>query len=126
MGLSNSFLVFKATANILIEIQKASIFAMTSKTECFPMVLLEALACSTPIVSYDCPNGPRNIIDNNINGFLINDKNRQMFAKQLKLLIDNENLRNQLSIHAKESSKKFDKRVIMQQWESLFENLVSQ
>ena len=88
--------------------------------------MLEALACSTPIISYDCPTGPRNIIDNNINGFLIDDKNRQMFAQQLKLLIDNNNLRNQLSVNAKESSKKFDKQIIMQQWESLFKNLVNQ
>ena len=47
-------------------------------------------------------------------------------ASDQVLLIDNNNLRNQLSVNAKESSKKFDKQIIMQQWDSLFKNLVNQ
>jgi glycosyltransferase involved in cell wall biosynthesis len=122
LGLELSFFIFPSTENILIEMQKASIFAMTSRTECFPMVLLEAQVCGLPIISYDCPNGPRNIINNNIDGFLIENYNRELFSEKLKTLLKNQTLIDNMSINAKNSVKQFNNRVIMDKWYQLFTN----
>jgi glycosyltransferase involved in cell wall biosynthesis len=120
LQLQDSFLLFPSTDKIAEEMQKASIYAMTSQTECSPMVLLEAQKYGLPIVSYDCPNGPRNIINNNQDGFLIENYNREMFSKNMADLIESTNLFESFSKKAKENSKCFDKKLIMNQWNNLF------
>ena len=125
LGLTNSFLIFPSTDNVQIEMQKASIFAMTSLTECFPMVLLEAQICGLPIVSYDCPNGPRNIIKNKNDGFLIEDKNKNSFAEHLILLIENDNLRATLSQNAQLNVQRFSKINVIDKWKQLLKSLQS-
>lgn len=96
-----------------------SIYAMTSETECFPMVLLEALSVGMPIVSYDCPNGPRNIISSNEDGILIENKNRKAFASALKKLINHESLRKEMGVQAKKNSQSFSVEKVMNQWNTL-------
>ena len=98
---------------------------MTSRSEGFPMVLLEAMASGLPCVAYDCPTGPRVVIEKGENGFLIEDGNVDSFVQKLELLIEDENLRIKMGINAQESVKKYDLESIMQQWKSLFESLVN-
>lgn len=100
-----------------------SIYAMTSETECFPMVLLESLSVGLPIVSYDSPNGPRNIVSNNQDGFLVPYKNIPIFAQQLKKLMKYEDLRHQMSQKAQENVHRFSLNRVMQQWRDLFDSL---
>jgi glycosyltransferase involved in cell wall biosynthesis len=66
--LSSSVSLLSSTPHIESEMQRASIYAMTSKTECFPMVLLEAKACGLPIISFDCPTGPKHIVNHGVDG----------------------------------------------------------
>jgi len=96
-----------------------SIYAMTSVTECFPMVLLEALSVGLPIVSYDCPNGPRNIIINNNDGLLTENQNIKSFAENLKKLIENDNLRMMMGNNAKKNVSRFTIAEVMKKWQSL-------
>lgn len=93
-----------------------SIYAMSSVTECFPMVLLEALSVGLPIVSYDCPNGPRNIITDNADGILVENKNSENLAKKLMLLIGDETKRLEMGSNAIENVKRFDNKTVMDFW----------
>ncbi|MBL4559855.1 MAG: glycosyltransferase family 4 protein [Labilibaculum sp.] len=103
------------------KMQEASIFAMTSTTECFPMVLLESLNNGLPIVSYNCPYGPCNIITNNEDGVLVAHNNRDEFALKLSNLIDDKSLRNRMGKNGSKNVKRFNEEIIMQQWLDLLE-----
>lgn len=113
---------FKGSVSELTTAMKDySIYAMSSETECFPMVLLESLSVGLPIVSYDCPNGPRNIIQEGEDGFLVENKNREAFAKALKKLMQDQELRVETGKKAKENSKSFSTEVVMLQWKKLLD-----
>lgn len=112
-----------ATAHLDYEMQKASLYAMTSATECFPMVLLEAQAAGLPIISYDCPNGPRQIIHHKIDGILTPANEITIFADKLNWLIANEALRDALGSQAKKNVKTHSQGRVMQQWNDLFEKI---
>ena len=70
-----------------------SIYIMTSYFEGLPLVLLEAQQYKLPIVSFNCPTGPSEIIRDNVNGFLIENYNVNLMVEKLSLLIENEELR---------------------------------
>ena len=105
--------------NINEKYLESSIYLMTSRYEGFGMVLIEAMASGLPCISYDCPCGPRGIIKNNINGFLIEDGNENQFIQQLEYLIENENLRIEMGNKAKSSVNKYQLELIMDQWDSI-------
>jgi glycosyltransferase involved in cell wall biosynthesis len=112
---------FKGATNKLdLKMKNASIFALTSETECFPMVLLESLSCGLPVISYDCPNGPRNIITNNKDGILIKSDNIKCFAKELENMIKNFELRKEMSRNAIKNVRRFDESIVMESWIKLF------
>ncbi len=111
------------TTDIQNSYNQSSLFLMTSRYEAFPMVILEALASGVPCVAYDCPSGPRAIIEDGENGFLIEDGNSDSFIQKLELLIQDENLRIQMGVNAQQSSKKYEIDGIMKKWETLFLNL---
>lgn len=96
-----------------------SLYAMTSETECFPMVLLEALSVGLPVVSYDSPNGPRNIVTNQVDGLLTKYMDVQDFAENVKLLINNTVLRKQMGANAKRNVERFSTEAVMEKWERL-------
>ncbi|WP_456377119.1 glycosyltransferase, partial [Lutibacter sp.] len=110
-----------ATSHLNEKMKKASIYAMTSKTECFPMVLLESLACGLPIISYNCPFGPKNIITDKKDGILVSHNNIDTFASELTQLIKNTELRKKMETNALTNVKRFDEKKIMQQWLNLFD-----
>ena len=110
--------------NIQDKYKEASILVMTSRNEALPMVLIEAMACGLPCVAYDCPIGPGAIIQNNKNGFLIEDGNKEAFIEKLNLLIEDEKLRSLIGESAKKNVEKYDLDLIMDQWKNLLESIV--
>jgi len=124
LGISNNVTFFEPVKNISEKYLDSSLYLMTSRSEGFPMVLLEAMALGLPCVAYDCPCGPSAIIQNNENGFLVEDGNIDLFVQKMELLIEDENLRIQMGKNAKNSISKYDLETIMQQWKSLFEELI--
>jgi len=112
------------TSNILNEYLSSSIYALSSRYEGFPMVLLEASECGLPIVAFKCKCGPSDIIDNGINGFLIEEGDIEGFAKAIKELIENKELREIMGKNSYQKSISFDIDNIMDKWVHLFKNLL--
>lgn len=109
--------------NIENKYLESSLYIMTSRTEGFPMVLLEAMTLGLPCVAFDCPSGLNSIIKNGKNGFLIPDDNIDLFAKKIFFLIENDKERFKFGTNAKEVMKDFSVDKIMQQWQQLLETL---
>ncbi|TXK75412.1 glycosyltransferase [Mesonia sp. HuA40] len=112
-----------STTQLKEEMEKASIYAMTSATECFPMVLLEAQAAQLAIISYDCPNGPRNIIKENRNGVLLPLNSIELFAHKLSEMISSNEYRRQLAINGEVDVLRLEIKEIMPKWTGLFNRL---
>lgn len=101
----------------------SSVFVLPSRSEGFGMVIIEAMSCGLPVISFDCPHGPGNIITEGKDGFLIENGNIEDFVEKLKLLMDDEMLRNDLGKSGKEKSKKYSAIEIVKKWDHLFRNL---
>ena len=121
--LQNQVFIKPAVENFQNTMLGYSLYIMTSHTECFPMVLLESLSIGLPIVSFDCPTGPRNIITDQQDGFLVEDQNVEALAEKILLLANDENLRNVFGLQAKQNSTRFSLNSIMPLWQELFEKL---
>ena len=119
-GIKNAHL-FAATDAIGPKLQQAALYAMTSATECFPMVLLEAQACGLPIISYDCPTGPRHIVSDQKDGLLIAPGDRDAFSGQLRELMHNHALRESMGKKAVGNVTRFDVKPVMAMWDELFQ-----
>jgi glycosyltransferase involved in cell wall biosynthesis len=87
------------------------------------MVLLEAQAYGLPIVAYACKCGPRDIITDGVDGFLVEEGNIEELAAHIKHLIKQDAMRKQMGKEAAKASARFDEERIMQQWINLFERL---
>ena len=124
LNIENNITFHEPIKNINEKYLEASIYLMPSRFEGFGMVLIEAMASGLPCISYDCPCGPRAIIKDNYNGFLIENGNENEFVKTVSNLIDNENLRIQIGKNSKESVNKYDIDEIMNLWDKLFTELV--
>ncbi|WP_299311840.1 glycosyltransferase family 4 protein [uncultured Aquimarina sp.] len=112
-----------STDKIQEEMLQSSIFVMTSHNECFPLVLLEAQACGLPIVSFDCPYGPRNIIDMET-GILVPPYDNNTFVNQLNALMNNRDSIREKGIRARENAKKYQLDSIMNLWQKMFNDLI--
>lgn len=104
----------------------SSLYLMTSRFEGLPMVLLEAQNFGLPIVAFDCKCGPREIITNGENGYLIEMGDNSDFIQKTILLLNDEIERKKFGKNAKDNSSKFSEQVIMKEWISLFDDLVKQ
>lgn len=96
--------------------EEASIFAFTSRYEGFGMVLLEAMSFGIPCISFDCPSGPRDIISNDINGYLIENNNVESYKERLLKLIKNEKKLNSFGFQAYKFSNNWNNKEIKNEW----------
>lgn len=102
----------------------SSFLILSSRYEGLPMVLLEAFAYGLPVVSYTCKCGPRDVISNMIDGLLIEEGDIMALANGIKQMISDSSLRKNMGKNALQKSKKFSQNVVMNQWVTLFENLI--
>ena len=110
--------------NLHREMQKASIFVLSSRYEGFGLVLAEAQAMGLPCVSFDCKEGPRELIDDGINGFLAEEGNEAELGNKLLRLIKNDHLRKSFAASAGKDLYRFDAERILDEWESVLEEIM--
>lgn len=92
-NLAHIIKLFPPTQNLHRVMNEAQLFVLPSRFEGFGMVIIEAMASGLPVIAFDCPVGPRNIIQNGINGILVEENNINQLATHLKDMISNEALR---------------------------------
>ena len=103
---------------------RSKIVCMTSSFEGFPMVLIEAQQYGCVPIAYNSFGALSDIVEDGVNGFRIKPFSRKEYIKRLHQLMDNDNLREQMSNAGKESVKKLDVKIITKQWIELFEKLM--
>ena len=108
------------------EYLKSSILVQPSRTEGFGLVIVEAMACGLPVVAFDCENGPRSIISDGEEGFLIPAFDVDKFAERLKRLMRNESLRIRMGQKGRSKSQQYAIETIGKQWQQLFDELMQQ
>jgi glycosyltransferase involved in cell wall biosynthesis len=94
-------------------LQQSKIFAFTSQTEGFPNALLEAMVTPLPCISFDCPAGPSEMIENGVNGFLISLNDENQFKEKLTLLMEDEILRDSFCKEALKIKEIFSKELLL-------------
>jgi glycosyltransferase involved in cell wall biosynthesis len=102
----------------------ASMYAMSSRYEGLPMVLLEAMAKGVPMVSFDCPHGPRQLIRDGENGLLVPDGDVEGLTAAMLALVEDEEQRMRLGAGALKSAYEYEPGAITDRWEALFDELV--
>ena len=106
-----------------VEMTEASIFALSSRFEGFPLVLLEAMSKGLAVVAFDCPTGPRELVRDGENGVLVPDGDVEGLAEGIRRLIDEEALRRRCAAGAIETVKEYTMEVVGPRWPALFEEL---
>lgn len=109
--------------NVDIEFLQSSIFVLPSRYEGFGLVLTEAQAKGLPCIAFDCKEGPSEIIDDGINGFLVEPLDTEMLADKLRVLMGDEKLRNKFSRNSTKNLDRFNLDKIINEWIVLIENI---
>lgn len=104
--------------------QESSIFVLSSRFEGFGMVLIEAMACGLPVVSFDCPAGPDEIITDGVDGLLVPSGDVHALAEKLMVLMSDDNLRKRLGQQARQTAQRYEMTTIANQWIALFEKVI--
>ncbi len=119
MGLSNRVRFLGERKDVDEILANAQVFAFTSLSEGFPNALAEALAHGCGCISFDCPTGPAELIDNGVNGFLVPIDDDALYKKQLDRLLADPEVRCRFSEQARESIRKFSQETVLGKFEEL-------
>ena len=122
-GLQNQVFFPGMVNNLLDRYKDYAMYVMPSHKEGLPLVLLEAKANFLPIISFDILTGPREIISDNIDGILVQEKDINALTEAMELLIDNSDLRIKMSSNSQLNIDKFSKDVVLKKWLQLFESI---
>lgn len=124
LDLSGSIEMLPPQKNVVEQYKNASVYAMSSHHEGLPLVLIEAMAMGLPIVSYDCPTGPADIVSHEKTGLLIPYLNVEALAEGLERVMSDKDLRETFSKQSLIEVEKFSVKSIVDKWESVFKKLL--
>lgn len=110
--------------NINKVMQESALFVLSSRYEGFSMVLAEAMSQGCVCISFDCVAGPGEIIENGVDGILIEDQNMKQMEKEICKLIENENLQKYLAMNAVKNIQRFSLQQIYNKWNSLIDSII--
>lgn len=123
LGISQSVMLKGFTSDSLHAMSEGSIFVLTSMSEGFPLVIVEAMSVGLPVVAYNCPYGPRAIIEDGMDGFLVETNDEYTLAAKICWLIEHEDERMQMGEAANQKASQYSSDVIAERWMKLFEKL---
>lgn len=123
-GLEKNIILKQATNNIEKEYLTSSIYVLSSRYEGLPLVLLEAMSCGIPIVSFGCKAGPRDIISHEKDGLIVEAQNCELLAHALLRLIRDKEERKVMGANALIKSQNYNIENIMKLWENLFLTII--
>ncbi len=113
------------TQNIQQEFEQSAISVCSSRFEGFGLVIVEAMACGVPVVSFDCPWGPRTIISDGEDGILVENGNVNRLAEALLKLMADDQLRTAMGSKAFVNVQRFSIEAIADRWKKLFEDTIT-
>jgi glycosyltransferase involved in cell wall biosynthesis len=125
LGLVGKVRLMGFTAEFEQRLGDASMYAMSSRYEGFPMVLLEAMSKGVPPVSVNCPEGPRQLIEDGTNGLLVARADVRGLAYAMQRVIEDPALRRRLGAGAMQTARDYTIEGVVDQWEALFDELVA-
>jgi glycosyltransferase involved in cell wall biosynthesis len=126
LGLVSQVELVPPVPDIPTEWSKVSVVAMTSKFEGLPLIALEALAAGVPVVSYDCPSGPRHIIDHEVNGLLVPPDDIEALTAALGRLVEDADLRRTMGAAAHDSRVRYLPETVAEHWCLLIDELLEE
>lgn len=124
-GLQNTVKINPPTNAILNEYVHSSLLVMSSNYEGFGMVLVEAMSCGVPVISFDCKCGPKDIIQPGINGLLVPNGDIQALAYAMMVMMADEAYRKMLSQNARKVVDTYSEEAVMSQWIRLFTSITA-
>ena len=126
LGVADSCMLERPTADIAGKYQESSIFVLSSVYEGFGLVIVEAMSCGLPVVSFACPCGPRDIITDGKDGFLVAAGDVDGLAAKMDELISDDELRRKMGHAARLKSENYQMERIGPMWLDLFNELLRQ
>ena len=123
LGLQDRVFLDGIKSNIQDEYRDASFLVSSSRWEGFPMVILEAESTGIPVIAFDCPCGPSDLIADGENGFLVADGDIDKLADRIIYLIEHSGKRKEMGRKAFESARKYSQENVIKMWTDLFDEL---
>ncbi|ROI09223.1 glycosyltransferase family 4 protein [Chryseobacterium sp. H3056] len=124
LGIGQRVFFHSPTKDIEKEFLESSVLVLSSRFEGFGMVIIEAMSCGLPVVSFDCPHGPGDIISHGSDGFLARNGDTEELSKYLSLVMEDSGLRQRLGSRSRETVREYLPRTVVKQWDDLFKRLV--
>ncbi len=122
-GLQDRVELAGQTADLAAEWARAGIAVLPSRGHDLPLSLLEAMAAGVPVVSYDCPTGPRELITDGVDGVLVENGSPAALAAALLRLAQDPAARRELGTHGHETAQRYAAAPVARQWASVFAEL---
>ena len=125
LGIQDSARLMGRTSQLFERMAESSLYVMTSRREGLPMVLLEAMGVGLPVIAYDCPTGPRDVITDGVDGYVVPNGDEQALEARMLEVMDDPDTRIRLATAARRTAADYDVAHLAERWERLFEELAA-